>query len=51
MGGWLIWTAMKMSPAAAALRPAARVRPLVVIVMADSWSLGAERSVRPRQRR
>ena len=26
VGGWLIWTAMKMAPAAAAQTPAARVR-------------------------
>ena len=37
MGGWLIWTAMKISPATAALMPAARVRLVVVMVTTDSW--------------
>jgi hypothetical protein len=34
--GWLTWTPMKMSPAIAAAMPAARVRPVVVTVMAGS---------------
>ena len=32
-GGWLIWTPMKMAPAAAAQRPAVAVRRLVVMFM------------------
>jgi hypothetical protein len=41
MGGWLIWTAMKRSPATAAEMPAARVRLVVVTVMAGSLVLGS----------
>ena len=36
MGGWLIWTPTKMSPAAAAAMPAARVRVVGVMVMSGS---------------
>src|SRR4051812_50010622 len=36
--GWPIWTPMKMAPAAAAATPAARVRLVVVTVMAGSWA-------------
>ena len=34
--GWLIWTAMNSRPAATALRPAARVSVVVVMVMSGS---------------
>ena len=47
MGGWLIWTAMKISPATAALTPAARVRPVVVMVMTDSWVPTGRAGCRP----
>ena len=36
-GGWLIWTPMKMAPAAAAQRPAAAKRRLVVMLMSHSF--------------
>src|SRR6476469_6103864 len=42
MGGCLIWTAMKRSPATAAEMPAALVRPVVVTVMAGSLVLGRD---------
>ena len=37
IGGWLIWTAMKMAPATAAAAPAALVRPAAVTFMTGSW--------------
>ena len=36
--GWLIWTPMKMAPAAAAARPAHRVRRFGVMVMSGPFS-------------
>src|SRR5215207_7137893 len=39
VGGWLIWTAMKMLPATAAAAPAALVRLLVVTFMTGSFGL------------
>ncbi len=38
IGGWLIWTAMKSSPAATAARPAARPRVVEVMVMIGSFA-------------
>src|SRR6478735_4232562 len=37
IGGWLIWTVMKMAPATAAAAPAALVRPVAVTFMTGSW--------------
>src|SRR3954453_16209407 len=45
-GGWLIWTAMKMAPAAAAAMPAAWVSVRVVTVMAGLL-VGTGRAGRP----
>ena len=45
MGGWAIWTPMKMAPATAAARPAARVRPAGVMVMTVLLGLRGDRAV------
>src|SRR5438309_11735944 len=45
-GGCLIWTPMKMAPAAAAQRPAVAVRWSLLMFTADSFGLGAGRGVR-----
>ena len=41
MGGCSIWTAMKIRPAVAAQMPAARVRRVVVMVMAGLLGFGS----------
>jgi hypothetical protein len=42
--GWPIWTPMKIAPAPAAATPAARVRLVVVTVIAGSWSSVSHRA-------
>ena len=53
--GWLIWTPMKMTPAATAARPAHRVRRFGVMVMSgpfSGWSAaGAGGYLEPRKER
>src|SRR4030095_11506865 len=49
--GWLIWTPMKISPAATAATPAARYSVLGVMVMSAPCRVGPRRSLRRYQQR